>query len=623
MEVRVVRKWIGAGLAALLMVMAALVAPAIAADDGATGGSSDGRILKIGWSQDVQTLNPFTGLDEENWTIWAINWDMLVNFSPKDLSPVPGIAESWEVSDDKKTVTFKLGDRNWSDGEPITSADVKWTLETLGSKGALFTSYTENVTSIETPDDRTVVIKTSRPDARIVGGLVIYILPKHIWGKVPAGKLTSSYQPDLPLVGSGPYIVTEFDRGRMIRMERNPEFTDPVNPGKEPKFDEIQLIKYGNQDAVERALQVGEVDLVPEVQQTTFERLGGEANVETMKSSGPGFVEMAFNLCPKQICPDARVNPAIQDRSVRQAIAFGIDRDRINQIAALGTATVANGLLPSYYKAFYEEPEETYPYDPARANQILDEAGYEKGSDGIREKDGNRLSFDLYTRTRSEDPFDAQAAKLAAEMAQEIGVEFKPQQVSVDKLTELTTRTVDGKPAPDFDTFIWGWTGDAFDPSFLLSLMTTGQIGESSDAFYSNPEYDKLFEEQSGVFDIPARKEIIARMINILQRDLPYLVLIENPVLQAWRTDRIANIKPVCPEETGDAMCLQTGYEPILDFEPVSGGDSGGGGGNTALIVIIAVVVIAGAGLLVMRARRRRDNEPVEIEEIPEEDDGR
>ncbi len=83
----------------------------------------------------------------------------------------------------------------------------------LGDNGVLFTSYTDNVTSIETPDPETVVIKTSKPDARIVGGLFIYILPKHIWGKVPVKELTGSYQPDLPLVGSGPYTVTEFERG--------------------------------------------------------------------------------------------------------------------------------------------------------------------------------------------------------------------------------------------------------------------------------------------------------------------------------------------------------------------------------------------------------------------------
>ena len=95
--------------------------------------------------------------------------------------------------------------------------------------------------------------------------------------------------------------------------------------------------------------------------------------------------------------------------------------------------------------------------------------------DGIAEKDGEVASFDLYVR--SESPSNIQAAKLIAEQTKEIGVEFNVQVVSTDKLTELTVRKVDGKPAPEFDTFIWGWGGDPYDPSFLLDLLTTDEIG--------------------------------------------------------------------------------------------------------------------------------------------------
>ena len=143
--------------------------------------------------------------------------------------------------------------------------------------------------------------------------------------------------------------------------------------------------------------------------------------------------------------------------------------------------------------------------------------------------------------------------------------------VSTDKLYDLTVRKVDGKPAPDFDTFIWGWGGDPYDPSFLLSVLTTDEIGGSSDSFYSNPEYDRLFDEQAGEFDTEARKEVIQRMVAITQRDLPYLVLTEDPNLEAYRTDRIANVEPVCPEGDGDVFCDQTSYEPLLTLAPALG----------------------------------------------------
>ena len=599
--------WVAMGVLATVVALAIAVA---ASSAGAQDSGDSNSVLKIGWAQDPQTLNPFVGLDEEDYTVWAINWDQLVNFDPKDLSPAPGIAESWDVSDDRKTVTFHLApDAKWSDGEPITSADVKYSLETLGSEGALFTSYTDNITSIATPDPETVVVKTKRPDARIVGGLFIYMLPKHVWGKVPVDDLTGSYKPELPLVGSGPYVVTEFEHGRIVTMERNPNFRGP-----QPKFDEIQFIKYGNQDAVERALQLGEVDLVPEVSAANFERLGTESDIETFKAAAPAYTELAFNLCPENLCPDAQRNPAVEDLAVRQAVGYAVDRNRINEIAARGTSFPAYGILPSFYKSFYEQPTDDYPYDPERAKQILDDAGWVDDGDGPRTKGDEELKFGLYVR--SESPFNIQAAKLVAEQAAAVGIEFDVQVVSVDKLTELTVRKVDGKPAPDFDTFIWGWGGDPYDPSFLLSILTTNEIGGSSDSFFSNPEYDRLYTEQAGVFDVDQRRDVISRMVAITQRELPYLVLTYDPNLQAYRTDRISNVQQSCPEdETGDAFCEQVSYEPLLSIEPGSSSGESGGGGSGWVIAVIAAVIVAGGGFLFFRSRRRRAAEPLEEEE--------
>jgi peptide/nickel transport system substrate-binding protein len=593
-------------LAAIVALAVALASPSGAQDSK----KGDDAILKIGWAQAPNTINPFVGQDEEDYSIWAINWDLLVNFSPKDLTPAPGIAESWDVSDDRKTVTFHLvKGAKWSDGEPITSADVKYSLEVLGSKGALFTSYTDNITKIETPDDETVVIHTKQPDARIVGGLFIYILPEHIWGKVPVSDLTGSYKPDVPLVGSGPFVVTEFDPQHITRMERNPNFRGP-----EPKFDEIQFIRYGNQDAAERALQLGEVDMVPEVSAGNFARLGDEPNIETLQASSPAYTELAFNMCSEKNCPDAELNPAIQDPAVRQAVAYAVDRERINQIAARGTSFEGHGILPPFYKSFYEQPPDDYAFDPDKANQLLDDAGWVQNGDGPRTKGDEELSFDLYVR--SESPYNIQAAKLIAEQAADVGIEFNVQVVSTDKLYDLTVRKVDGKPAPAFDTFIWGWGGDPYDPSFLLSILTTQEIGGSSDSFYSNPQYDELYKEQAGSFDTEQRKEIIQRMVGMTQEDLPYLVLTYDPNLQAYRTDRLANVEPTCPEDsTGDAFCDQTSYEPLLTLEPGSASGETGGGGSGVAIVVIAVVIVAGGAFVVIRSRRRRSSEPLEVEE--------
>jgi peptide/nickel transport system substrate-binding protein len=601
--------WTMTGVLAAIVALTIAVASPVGAQDTGTDGK---QVLRIGWAQDPATLNPFTEVNEEGYNVWALNWDLLVNFSPEDLKPVPGIAESWEVSEDQKSVTFKLDpDAKWSDGTPITSTDVKWSLENLGTEGYNFSAYTDKVESIKTPDDTTVVINTTQPDARMVGGLFIYILPEHIWGKVPLSELTGRYQPELPLVGSGPYIVTEFERNRILRMEQNPEWT-----GEAPSFDEVQYVKYGTEDAAERALTLGEVDVITEVQPATFERLGNEPNIDTIRGSSPSYTELAFNLCSEQDCPDAEFNPAVQDQAVREALAQTIDRERINQISALGTSFVANGILPQFYRTFYETPEQTYsPPDVEQAKQILDDAGWQDNGDEPRTKGDQTLSFDLFVRSESQS--DIQAAKLIAEMAQEIGVEFKVQVVSADKLTEITIRTVDGEPAPAFDTFVWGWGGDPYDPSFLLSLFLTDQIGGNSDSFYSNPEYDRLFNEQAGAFDVSERKEVIAEMVNLTQEDLPYIVLTEDPNLQAYRTDRLNNVEQTCPaDDTGDLFCEQVSYEPLLSLSAAdSSSDSSDGGVSGVVIALIAAGVVAVAGFLFWRARRHREGEPLEREE--------
>ncbi len=597
-----------ATLAGLLSAGLAVVAlPASAQED--TAASSGARtVLRFGWDQEPDNLNPFVGQNEEDYTIWAINWDLPIDLDPKDLSPTSGIAESWQVSDDRKTVTMKIApDMKWSDGKPITSEDVRWSLEKLGGEGILFTTYTSSITKMETPDPQTLVIHTKRPDARLIGGLLVYVLPKHVWGKVSDDDLTGQYKPQLPMVGSGPYIVTEYEKGRITRMERNPNWRGEPGP-----YDEIQFIKYGSQDAVERALQLGEIDIIGEVEAGSFDRLGSQDNVDTLKSPLPSYTQLAFNSCPPKICPDAELNPAVQDQTIRQAVAYAVDRNKINEIAARGTSFVANGILPSYYKSFYETPEQTYPYDPDRANQMLDDAGWTMNDDGVREKDGETASFNLYVR--SESPYNIQAAKLVAEMAADVGIEFKVQVVSTDKLYDVTVRKQDGKPAPAFDTFIWGWGGDPYDPSFLLSILTTDEIGGSSDSFYSNPEYDQLYEQQLGEFDVDARRDVIAQMVAQTQEDLPYLVLTEDPALQAYRTDRIEKIAPICPAETGDLFCDGVSSAGILALKPLSSGSSEVGAGNPGLAALIGLVAGFLAGVLITR-RRHGSAEPLELPE--------
>ena len=194
-----------------------------------------------------------------------------------------------------------------------------------------------------------VVKHASSPDARIVGGLFVYILPEHIWGKVPVKKLTGSYRPTLA-----------DRRQRALHRHRVPARAD--HP------DDAQPELHGQEAGVRR----GPVDQVRQQRRrrpraharrdrrrsprSSSRRSRGSArrkDIKAISAPSPSFTELAFNLCSKKICPDAKFNPAVQDVTVRQAIAYAIDRNRINEIGTRGTAFVGHGLLPDFYKAFY------------------------------------------------------------------------------------------------------------------------------------------------------------------------------------------------------------------------------------------------------------------------------
>ena len=356
----------------------------------------------------------------------------------------------------------------------------------------LFTGYTDNVTTIETPDADTVVVHTKQPDARIVGGLFIYILPKHVWGKVPVSDLTGSLPAEAAAGRQRPV------HRHRVRARPDPDDgAQPELPGPEPKFDEIQFIKYGNQDAVERALQLGEIDMVPEVSGRRLRPARRAAQHRDAEGAPrPPTRSSTFNICSKQNCPDAKFNPAVQDRrsarrSPTRSTASGSTRSPTR-----GTSFPAHGILPPFYKSFYEEPAQDYPYDPEKANQMLDDAGWQGNGDGSAEKGGEKLSFDLYVR--SESPVQHPGGQAGRRAGQgRSGSSSTSRSSASTSCTEITIRKVDGKPAPDFDTFIWGWGGDPVRPERPAQLLTTGEIGGSSDSFYSNPEYDRLFKQQS------------------------------------------------------------------------------------------------------------------------------
>ena len=243
-----------------------------------------------GSTNDIDGFNPFKIVEVPSFEVMDLTYDLLVDFSPKDSSPVPGLADSWETSEDGLTWTFHLNkDAKWHDGKPVTSEDVAYTFNRiLDEEQGLYIDYVRQIESIETPDKHTVVFTTKEPSVQMLT-MYVYILPKHIWEDVPADE-TKSFKNE-PAIGSGPFQAVEWKEGQFARLKANPDYFRGA-----PKLDEIIFQFYDNDDTMVQALKNGDVDYIQGMPINLFKSLENQEGIETNSAPDPGFTELGFNL---------------------------------------------------------------------------------------------------------------------------------------------------------------------------------------------------------------------------------------------------------------------------------------------------------------------------------------
>ena len=333
-------------------------------------------------------------------------------------------------------------------------------------------------------------------------------------------------------------------------MERNPEFR-----GEEPAFDEIQFIKYGTQDAVERALTLGEIDMIAEVEAATFERLGEEPNIDdASRSPSPSYTAARVQPLPGAALPGREVQPGgpgprrCARRSPTRSTASGSTRS-----PPAARRSSANGILPVVLQVVLRGARAGPTRStPSCANQILDDAGWVLSDDGVRDARTARSSRSTSTCARSRSS-TIQTAKLVAEQAaRDRGRVQRPggQHRQAHRADDPQGRRQAGAGVRHVHL---GLGRRPLRPELPAQpAHHRARSAGSSDSFYSNPEYDRLFEEQAG--DLRRRGAQGGRsseMVAITQEDLPYLVLTEDPNLQAYRDRPLADVEPVCPAEDG------------------------------------------------------------------------
>jgi peptide/nickel transport system substrate-binding protein len=504
----------------------------LAADSSPSPSGSQKVVLQFGWFENIDSLNPFVGYAAAAYAVFYENYDTLVNYDAKTLQPIPGIAESWEHSSDGKTWTFHIrhGVR-WQDGRPLTARDVAFTFNyVVDNDMGAFTTYTNALKHTTAIDDYTVRMECSKPKAGILQ-MWVPILPEHIWSKIDPDDAGSTYQNRPPIVGTGAFQVVEFKKDSFVRMVANKDYW-----GGAPKIDELVFRFYTNQDTMVQDFKAGAIQWA-EIPQAQFASLQNTPGVRAIKAQGDEFENLGINC----YAGPSLGNPVLRDPAFRRALNWAIDREQMADVAWGGGAAPATGFLTT---GFWKEPldyhweppaDQKYAYDLDRARQELDAAGYrDTDGDGVREgKDGNPIKLRLWAIAEKNE-YTA-AAKLITSSLEQIGLQIKMQTMEDGAASAGMYNTVNGEFKPDYDLFVWGWTGD-FDPGFLLSIFLTSQINSWSDCAWSNAEYDGLFKQQDSELDPQKRKELIWRMQQIVYDQSPYVVLVYPQNLEVFDT---------------------------------------------------------------------------------------
>lgn len=621
-------------LAAGVLAFAAVLpsaAPASAADD---------LVLRVGTVADLDSMNPWNTALEIGFEVFTLNYDLLVGFGP-DLEPVPGYAESWsrvDNGDGTFTWTFKMRDgMHWSDGQPATSEDARWTLQfvldAVNGGDYVGLGYLDpdlanaGVTKVEAPDPTTLVVTNTDPSDRILQ-MYIPILPEHIWKDQTLDSIPT-FGNDAPVVGSGPYQAVEWQTGQFVRFVRNPEYW-----GTQGAADEIVIQFFDSGDTMVQALKSGDLDYAQSVNADQFNDLDGQPDIVTVAGQTNGWTMLSFNTYEQNIPDGGASTKALRDPAFRDALGYAIDKDLLVDRILAGYGTVGTTQVPPFQEKWHVEPDHPRTFDIDLAKQRLTDAGYPLDADGRRlDKQGQPIKLRLYLPTDS--PNYAPAAAYIQGWFEELGIKVPTSTYDEATLYDLELPPEAGKRyKADWDMIIWGWTGYA-DPNPLLEIFTTKAIGNTSDSFYSNPTYDQLFKQQNRASSEDERFALMAQMQNLFYDDAPYHMLFNEDTLSAYRTDRFGGWQnqpaggvplfgygsldyTLLTPSTGEAPAPTDATanasnepsNPAGSPQPGAPAETASGGDSTTLILVgVAVVGILVGGFIAWRRRGRAEDD--------------
>jgi peptide/nickel transport system substrate-binding protein len=441
-----------------------------------------------------------------------VMFNALVDYDTKG-NMLPELAESWDFSKDGKTWTFNLRRGvKWHDGRDFTSADVAFTIKEVAEKyHPLGKQAFGPISRIETPDPHTVVFKFDKPFFPTRAYLSCWysgILPKHLYENTDILKNPYNFKP----VGTGPFIFEEYKQGSHLIVKRNPNYWRKDRPILE------KIIFRIIPDGVARisALEKGEVDILPPYSMAISEMktLEQKGFITTPIYAHDGLMAMTlFNL----------KNTYLSNIKVRYAIAHATNLNEIAKKAYFDYGKIPVGPIPSSIGWAFTDEVRKFDYDPAKAEKLLDEAGYKKDSKGIRFP----LEF-VYTPSRTD--FDATAKIIKAQL-REVGIDIRLRPLEYAATIDEVFKK------KNFDLTYWSLTMGPDPAVGTARLYLTSQIGDipfTNAMSYSNPEVDRLFQQASEATSKEMAGQMFKKIQKIIVNDLPVLWILEVPYPMAF-----------------------------------------------------------------------------------------
>jgi len=460
---------------------------------------------------DIKTLNPLLRTDIFSGWITGFVFNSLVGRSLVDAQPAPtALADSWEIAEDGVTYTVKLHEGvKWHDGEDFTADDVIFTYDSAMAEDSLSTSKTTLDTAIasyEKIDDYTIVFVSREQNAVFLQeGLSLSIIPKHIWenvdrpvwGSDPGATGTDPSR----VIGTGPFKFVEWELGDHVTLEKNADYWDEANI---PIIDNYIYKVTGEATTAISELQTGETDViqVPFTQAKSLRQSNPELQVVDYDTYEVGYY----------YANQTEENGGLfTDVNVRQALQYALDSDLIAESVFDGFAVRAYGPQPVLSIAYDPSRINTiYDFDPDKARELLEEAGWTEGDDGIRVKDGTRFSFEcIYSNG---DPTYEVQIPYMQQAWRDIGVEMLPSTFPIGTIFDRFN-------AADFQlgvmSFAWGSTGSQ---EYMFGCDYAPPHGFNQ-MRYCNPDYDALIVPSKTALVAEQRVDILIEMANIVNDD--------------------------------------------------------------------------------------------------------